>query len=272
MSISLATKDFVQGGLLTDVDVSVKEAQFVVYNYDGKATVKDPPLALKLTLTIVDDETEHTEYITAGSSRDFIPTPDDDGETISSNGSAKNLRKGSNLFLFNESLEVAGFPQAKLVEGKASNYAGMKFHLERRPAPKRQGLKEETNESGYEKTFIACASLISTQWDKSGQKGKGRAVAAAAPKATAAAAAKVEEPAEEGASEELMAKATDLAMNILTDAMDTGKIKTAQFKMKLFKAMGAAPQNERNEMAQLATSAAILGPMGWTVKGDEIAL
>jgi hypothetical protein len=270
MSISLATKDFVQGGLLTDVDVFVKEAQFTVYDYDGKATVKDPPLALKLVLNVVDDDTEHTEYITAGSSRDFVPCDSDDGETIEANGSAKNLRKGSNLFLFNESLEKEGFPQAKLVEGKASNYAGMKFHIERRPAPKRQGLKEEANEGGYEKTFIACGKLISTKWDKSGQKGQ-KTVKATAPKDAAPAA----EAASSGAGDvdaDVMSKAGELAMQILSEQLDSGKLKTAAFKMQLFKLAGSIPQNERNELAKVATSADVLGALGWVVKGDEIVL
>lgn len=270
MSISLATKDFVQGGLLSDVDVLVKQAEFVVYNYDGKATVKDPPLALKLVLSIADDESEHTEYITAGSSRDFVPNPEDDGNTIAPNGSAKNLRKGSNLFLFNESLEAAGFPQAKLVEGKAKNYEGVKFHLERRAAPKRQGLKDQsdTNEAGYEKTYVACQSLISTPWDKSGQKGK----AVAAPKAKATAAPAPAADTDSDVDAEVLAKASEFAMTLLSDAVDAGKIKTAQYKMKLFKLMGGAGQEERNEMANVATSADVLGPMGWAIKGDEIVL
>lgn len=268
MSISLATKDFVQGGLLSDVDVLVKEASFVVYNYDGKATVKDPPLALKLVLEVADDETEHIEYITAGSSRDFVPS--DDENTIVANGSAKNLRKGSNLFLFNVSLEEAGFPQAKLVDGKASVYTGVKFHLERRAAPKRQGLKDQdVNEAGYEKTYVACQSLISTPWDKSGQKGK----AVAAPKAKATAAAPAPAPAaDDDTDSEVLAKAGEFALTLLSDAADAGKIKTAQFKMKLFKLMGGASQDERNEMANVATSAAVLEPLGWATKGDEIVL
>lgn len=271
MSISLATKDFVQGGLLADLDVFVKEAEFVVYDYGGKATsMKAPPLALKLTLNVVgDDDTEHTEYITAGSSDDFMPNPDDKGETIVANGTATNLRKGSNLFLFNESLEKAGFPQPKLVEGLASNYAGMKFHLERRPAPKRQGLKEEVHEGGFEKTYIACGTLISTKWDKSAQKG--RSTVKAAPKAAAPAA----EATSNGAGDvdtDVMAKASDLAMEILSEQLDSGKLKTAAFKMQLFKLAGSIPQNERNELAKVATSADVLGALGWVVKGDEIVL
>ena len=270
MSISLATKDFVQGGLLSDVDVTVKEASFTVYNYDGKTTVKDPPLALKLTLEVKDDESEHIEYITAGSSRDFVPS--DDENTIVSNGSAKNLRKGSNLFLFNESLEKAGFPQAKLVDGKANVYTGIVFHLERRAAPKRQGLKDQsdTNEAGYEKTYVACGALISTPWDKSGQKGK----SVAAPKVKATAAAPAPAESDDDTDPEVMAKASDMAMTILGDntVLESGKIKTSHFKMRLFKLMGNAGQDERNAMANTATSAEVLGAMGWAIKGDEIVL
>jgi len=271
MSISLATKDFVQGGLLNDVDVHVKEASFCVYDYGGKATsMKAPPLALKLVMTIVDDDTEHIEYITAGSSDDFMPNPEDAGETIVANGSATNLRKGSNLFLFNESLEQAGFPQAKLVEGKASNYAQMKFHLDRRAAPKRQGITQVQKEGDFEKTYIACGALISTAWDKSGQK-RAKAPAAAAPKAAAKAAEPVAAE-ESDVDQALVDKASTLAMDILSEVIDAGKMKTAAFKMSLFKAMGQAPQNERNEMANVATSAAVLGPLGWAIKDAEIVL
>lgn len=265
MPISLATKDFVQGGLLNDVDVEVLESQFVIYNYEGKANLSaDPPLALKLHLKVVDDETEHTEYITCGSSRDFVPNEDDNGDTIEKNGTATNLRKGSNLFLFNQSLEEAGFPQAKLAEGKASNYKGMKFHLERRAAPKRTGLKDQGDDA-KEKTFIACSNLISTVWDKKGKATAAPKAAAAAPKASAPAKpAPAAEP-----DEDMTNQAMELAGNVLAEYAEAGEVGIQKFKMNLFRTMTGVDQATKNAITALAVSDDVLGVLGWAVGGDK---
>lgn len=263
MAISLATKDFVQGGLLNDVDVEVLESRFVIYDYEGKANLSaDPPLALKLVLK-VDDDTEHTEYITGGSSKDFIPNPNDDGDTIEKNGSASNLRKGSNLFLFNQSLEEAGFPQAKLAEGKSSVYKGIKFHLERRASPKRQGIRDDSEK---EKTYIACGQLISVPWDT-----KGKAKAAAKPaNSTAKPAAKpapAAAPVED--DEDMTNKAMEYASTVLAEYAEAGEVNIQKFKMGLFRVMTGVDQATKNAITALAVSEDVLGVLGWAVGGEK---
>lgn len=274
MPVSLATKDFVQGGLLNDVDVTVLNAKFVIYDYDGKATfAKDPPLALKLTLKVDDDDSEHTEYVTGGSSGDFVPTEEDDGDTITRNGTAKNLRKNSNLFRFNESLEQAGFPQAQLALGKASAYTNTRFHLERRPMPKSTGLTTQ-DEQGREKTYIACGALISTQWDK-GKKGAVAAKPAAAPaKGSAKAAPKAVEPEsaeEQEVSQEMLDQAAELMGNILEAAASAGseEVLTQKAKMQLFRTIDL-PQDEKNALVNVCLSADLLGSLGWKISGKNI--
>ena len=125
MPLSISPDDFVQGGLLQDVDVEVKAAVYEVYDYGGKVRMNnDPPIALKLTLQVPGTEDQHEEYITGGSSADFVPDPNTNGDTLEPNGTATALRKGCNLELFSTSLVAAGFNKPKLVEGKASNLVG----------------------------------------------------------------------------------------------------------------------------------------------------
>lgn len=183
-NISFWPDDFVQGGLLQDVDVLIKEAVWEIFDYQGKANVANPPCSLKMTLQPVGSEETHEDFISCGPSSDWVPNPETNGDTIAAVGTGTTLKKGSNFHLFVESLKECGMPKALLAGGKASALVGLVFHLDRPVRPKMAGI-EDKNASGREKTYIKCSKIISLPGEGKGKpKAGGAAAAANAGKAT----------------------------------------------------------------------------------------
>lgn len=254
--ISLCPEDFVQGGLLQDVDVEVKGAVFEVFDYGGRTTMRaEAPLALKMTMVPVGSQEEHEEYVSAGSSRDFLPNPDTSGDTVMSAGTSSQLRLGSNYALFSGSLIAAGFPKAVLREGKAHSLVGLVFHMERRARPKMAGI--DTPEDKREKQYIHCAKIIRLP----GETGKGAAAARPGAKA--------------GVKADLDAEGlATLAVEKAVDTLNANGKSLAMNKLKILlvpglKELSAAQKQEVNKMLG---DPAWLTEKGFTVDGATVSI
>ena len=264
--MNFAPDDFVQGGLLNDVDVEITDARFVAWDYDGNLPSAEA-LAVRLTMVLCDDEDrkEHIEYLSAGKVADFLPNPEDDGLTLISQGTASSLRKGSNLELFSRSLVEAGFDASHMGGQSGIGYLkGCRFHIIRKPAPKRTGLpsggRRREGEEDREKTYLAVDRIISTPWDK----GKSSSRAAVKPAATAA---KPAAAAMQNGDAETEEKAQMIFSEVLAEA--GAPLKFALLRTGVFKRCAKEPAGVKNTLAKLASDAAWLEANGFTVDAAE---
>ena len=123
-------------GLLDDVDVKVKEARWVSFDWARKdGTKSEPSLALCLTLTHAGGEA--TEYLSGGAIQHFAPSPD--GKRIAKVGEKTALYKSCNAMVFLESLVMAGYPENRLESIDALD--GLAIHVVR----KAQAVREFRN-------------------------------------------------------------------------------------------------------------------------------
>jgi hypothetical protein len=157
----------VEGGLLDDVTATVASADFVMWDYGGKAA--DSP-AMKFGLGLESGD-EAEQYWSVGNAKDWRPSPD--GKRLIGIGSAKGINVKSNMGLFLTSIVNAGFPEDKL-EDDISVFVGMEAHFIRVAAPKRPGLERAPREDGreFEQTVLVVDEIIKMPWDKGKGKGK----------------------------------------------------------------------------------------------------
>jgi len=160
------------GGLLDDVDVTVIESKFEMFDYAGKA-----PAVLALTWELnVEGMPENTkQYWSAGGEHDYRPNPKDGGATlvaeVAQGTTASKPRKNSNLHVLADSLVRSGFPRDKLDATDASIFKGMKCHMLRKPAMKRPGLtgtRMGPTGKEYDLTILEVSQIHQLPWEKTG--------------------------------------------------------------------------------------------------------
>lgn len=162
-------QEFVQGGLINDVDVTVKEARYVMYDYEGKSAFGE---ACCCKFVLVDgDGNEHSNYWSVGGSKegDFVPSKN--GKYLESLNGRTSLAKGSNYQIMVSSLE----DNCKMPEGflndDLSVIEGAKLHCIRQAAPKRQiAGSKEPKEGEREKDILIFSTAIKAPWGKGGSK------------------------------------------------------------------------------------------------------
>lgn len=107
--VSLKPTDAVEGGgAPIQLNLTVKTARFVVWDYDGKA----PPSVATRLLLVDDHDHEYTQYYSAGSPERLTPTPD--GHHLKSLKGQEGFNKSTNTFLLFKAIVDAGFPLNKL--------------------------------------------------------------------------------------------------------------------------------------------------------------
>lgn len=151
--VSLNPDDFVQGGLVDDVDAVIKTARFVKWDYQGKT---DPVLGLHLNFASKDGE-EYDQYYSAGDLKRFAPS--DDGKCAIPVGDAQALTISSNACQFLISVANAGFAKNKLGED-LSVLDGLGCHLRRVAQAERKGLKTEKKEGDRDKTILVVSEIL----------------------------------------------------------------------------------------------------------------
>jgi hypothetical protein len=173
---SLNPDDFVQGGLIDDVDVTFLSCRFVEWDYNG--TIDTPALALLVSMTYDDngDVKEVNQYYSAGDLRRFQPS--EDGTHAVSVSGAKGLATGTNIAFLLKSLKDAGFPMDRFGDGDMSVLDGLFCHINRIPQGERKGLKRnQTDDKGFEKTVAVVTKIHRMPWEKPGTKTATAAVA-----------------------------------------------------------------------------------------------
>lgn len=222
--LSLRPSSFVEGGgLIDDVDVTVQQATFVLWDYNGQVNPAVPALAMTLAQ---EDGSTIDQYFAAGDAKYFVPSKDDKtpaednmGPFLLQVGDKAGLNNNTNAAKFIISLVNAGFPEDKLEKGDISVLEGLKFHL-KREAVKRTGLVRTGKNAGREQTVITCAKILSMPGESKPASTLGK------PKANGAAAASNGG----GGHEE---EATSVLLEVLSEADGTlpkAKLSTMAFQ------------------------------------------
>ena len=164
VGVSLNPESFVEGGgLLDDVDVTIKEARFIMFDYEGKSPVAVP--ALKITFDPGDGELV-TQCWSMGKATDWQPSKD--GKKLIPIGSATAIVKTSNGGIFITSLINASFPSDRLADGDISCIEGLEAHVIRTPAPERTGIEGQKKNA----TILIIDKIIALPGENKKKSGK----------------------------------------------------------------------------------------------------
>jgi hypothetical protein len=242
-ALSLRPSDAQTGAFLDDVDVTLKECRFVLWDYMGKAKTS---VALKVTMEEPDGIT-HEQYYSAGDPEKVTPSPD--GKTLVPQAGATGLNANTNALAFIASIINAGFPEDRL-STDVSVFDGLGAHVNQVAQPKRQGLKDQKEG----KTYLLVTKIARLPWDAPAAKpAKGAPAAArtAAPKATPAPAptATMSQAGGNGngVADELTEKARVTVIAILTEK--GGTIPRSKLSQEAFRLLASDP--DRNAIVKL---------------------
>ena len=250
----------VGGGLLDDVDVVVKEASIVMFDYNGTRPDAVPAILFKLG---VKDGEDVDQYFTVGRSSDWMPS--EDGTKLVAIGRSTQINMSSNGAIMLKSIVDAGFPETKISDD-ITCFQGMEGHVMRVPAPKR-GIVKAPRADGkvYEDTILVFAAITRLPWErKAGPvKGPAKTTGKAAPAA----------PAEEVPEEEGEVSLEDRTQGILLEILNEhpNGIKKQELPGLIFKKVGAA-DSQRTAMLQMAFKDAFLKEGPWTFDKGRITL
>lgn len=272
---SLNPDDFIQGGLLDDVDVLFKTCRFVEYDYDGKAD--KPALCLLVSMEHVEDgkTIESEQYYSAGSLDRFQPS--EDGSHAVSVAGAKGLALGTNIAALLKSLKDTGFPMDKFGDGDMSVLDGLFAHINRVPQQVRKGLAQsDTNDKGFQRTVAIVTKIHRMPWEKPGSKTSGKATPINKGK-TAGQAAKapveedVAEDNETGEAADVSETAAGVLLAVLADK--NGSVKKVGLAPASFKHLKDYP-DERSEILKMFANSKWLEEngenFGWTFDGTTV--
>jgi len=272
--IGLAKKDFVQGGLINDVDVIIKSIQYVGWDYQG--AVADNVLAVMMELGTLDEKGKENaevavvqQYWSCGPKESEVIISQDGYKLMP--GSKTALTIGSNFYLFLSSLWGLGMPDDFLADGSLSHLQNLKFHCIRTAPPKREGLvSTRARDDGRDNQILIANKIISAPW----ARGQGRtqairppaqaanaAPAAAAAATPAAAADTAAAPASEGANGSAAGADEVGALVLKIIEENTVIAKPTDLKVRVFQALQNAPASKRNVMVNEAM--ALLKNTAW---------
>lgn len=259
--ISLRPSTFAQGGgLIDDADVEIVRARFTI-GYGPDSTVDATTLCLTLKDT---DDVEHFQYYSCGNG--FVPSETGDDETrgkeLTPVGDKTAPSGSSNMAMVINSLINAGMPEDLLDSGDISAIEGVKGHVNRIPAPKRQGIVRQGKNADREQTVLVFTTVTGLP----GEAPKGKAGAAKAkPTATGAAKASKENvAAATEADEELVMELSGYLFEVLAEVGDAG-LKKVALVPKLFKLI---PNGDtKKALLALAAKDEVLG----SIDGIEFA-
>jgi len=248
----------VGGGLLDDVDVTIREANVVTWDYNGSIPVGQP--AIRLLLAVKEGE-DVEQYWTLGKAEDWMPS--DDGKKIIGISGKTQMSASSNAAILLISLVKAGFPENRINDEDIGCFTGTEGHVARIPAPKRPGLGPKAPRADgrvFEDTILTFSTITKLPWEKGGAKATTKG------KATAKAAEPAPEAVEQGEDETVEGVAQGLLLEILGE--NPKGITKQQIPGLVFKKVGNRP--DRNAIVQLAFKDTFLAEGPWTYEGGKL--
>lgn len=269
--------EFVQAGLINDLDITVTKARFVRWDYgqyepDAKKFIGDgsgPEVTALMLVMEPKSGDKAVQLWSVGGEDDFVPSKD--GEYLVKNGDRSTLAKGSNFHILMSSIEnCLGEKVPDALNDAISGMEGLEGHILRMPAPKREGLKnvrKREDGSEREQTVLTFNDIKSAPWDKSKKKGSRKA-------------SKTEEAGEEtkpksnskagsngDAADEAAAELVKKALMQAGGEMEMAELGYAVYKL--------APKDktERKAITDLVDDAKFVGDIeGISIDGDKVTL
>ena len=264
--IAIGLDDYVQAGLIDDVDVEIVEIRAVMWDYAGQVKeLTDEVLAVRGTLKVLGTPDIIEHHWSAGTG--FVPNADGTGFVRAEDSTRTALAKGSNWHMFHWSLHFeAGMPKNKLRElGGLSLLDGAIIHVVRVPEPARPGLAPRpTRREGQPRTTLVCKGPAKRwPWDV---KGKPPARKAMGPATVTVAVASVAET----NVEEHIAK---LASDALGKAMaDTDVLPVTKLRSLVFSAIGpGTDRGLRGQATNLACNPDFLAERGYVLEEGTVS-
>jgi hypothetical protein len=238
--------------LIQDVDVEIIGGRYTLEPPEGY-TQRDRVFA-ELDLKVLDDDSEVSQYWSAGKNTDFTPTTD--GLGLTPTGSKESLNDNSNFSIFIQNLCNVQFPKTALTE-KLDCLFGTQIHVVRIPAPEREGLGKDKD---AKKSYILVPNkLIKLPGEKAKAKAGAKKGAAAA-----AAAAPAEPSMDDGEVE-------TTALLDVTEVMADGKaLPIPLLKAQVIRRHMKTDTPTRNKIVALVGDADWLATQGFTVTGGAI--
>ena len=273
---SLDPETFMEGGRLDDVDVTIKESGWVVWDYNKGAGSPSFPF-LQLVLTDATGK-DHDQFFKCGDLADFAPTADGEYIDLVSDPNTgvprkKGLSSQSNAGILLASLVAAGFPKTKLNDSPISVVNGTFCHVHQE-AQKRTGKALPGVDPNKEQSVMVVDKIHKLPWEAAAQAAATAPVVAggirrAGLKAVAAPAVAVAGPAPATGTdpEALVNYATELLMGIVA----AGPVAKKDMPAKLYEAI---PQTEpmRGRIIALAYTDDFLSKGPWKYEGGVISL
>lgn len=255
---SLNPADFIEGGLLDDADVIVKEARFALWDYNGQAK---QTAALRVVFVDGEDKT-HEQYYSAGDPERYVPS--DDGCSLIITGTSSGLNKTSNAALFITSLVNADAKVGELLAGgNISKIDGLRAHVNRVAQQKRAGLAG--SDDGKNRTILLVTKIIALPGQKPSGAKKGGAPTPAATASKAAPAAGG------GDASELDGKAAGYLLQILAER--GGSVAKKEVPTLVFQAANNAKDPDKAKLTTLVFKKEFLDAHPeFAVEGDTVSM
>lgn len=209
--VKFGLDNFVQGGLIQDVDVTFSNSRFEWFDYQGKA---DQIVAFASDLVKEDGETVTQHWPIGGKDTDLKPT--EDGRSIESPTDVT-LKRGSNFHTF---LMEAGNHGIDVKNGVADAgiFNGLKAHIIRIPV-------KGGGQNSKDREVLVISKVIQMP------TGKGKPATAAAKNGTVSTSAPAASAASDASDDDVQAAAVE-TLNALTEALKEGdKLTTAKLKL-----------------------------------------
>ena len=268
---SLRPSDFTTGGLIDDVDVTVSEARFVMWDYAGQ--VRDPVPALAVSMEVGGEGTPltetYTQYYSAGDARNLMPSSD--GKALDVIGGSGGLKTSSNAGQFLVSLVNAGFPEDRLLEGDISVMDGLEAHVHRIPQPERKGIVKDPGKT-REATILVVSKIHRFPWDAKKPKTTGGGSVSRMPAAKASTGPSTAAEAHAVAGAAHMEKARTVVLGILTGS--GGSILKNRLTAEVFKVLASDP--DRQAIVGLVYQDSFLGgeghPWSYDAKAGKVEM
>lgn len=168
-AVSLCPDDMQEGGgLLDNIVITVKSAQFVVTDYGGKSKIKRPAAHLVLTEMVNGEEYDHDDqFWSCGKMEDWVPS--DDGKYLIPTGVKTQIHKSSNFGMLMASLMDNGWPKDKF-DADIGFLTGAKFHMMQTASG-----RPDTEKDGktYKDTVLCVAEILQYPWEEGKKSGGG---------------------------------------------------------------------------------------------------
>jgi hypothetical protein len=267
--------EFVQAGLINDMDITVTKARFVRWDYgqyapdDTKFVGSGPGPEVTALILVMEPKSGDPaiQMWSVGGEEDFVPSKD--GEYLIKNGDRSSLAKGSNFSILEASMEnCLGEKLPDALNDAISGLEGLEGHILRIPAPKREGLqnvRKHDDGTVREQTVLTFNDIKSVPWDKGKKKSSRKSNKSESGDSEES--SKSSKASSNGDAPDVASKLVRKAIMDAGGEMDLGDLAYAVYQI--------APKDkvERKAITDLVDDTKFVsGIEGVSVKGDKITL